>query len=91
MDAVEDGGVVLDLKNNSPIMEVAECPGLDLSPIEPVVVAVLLSIDVLELGVVEFVVMFCFAKREHQVKVPLNCLIDLNLNKTFCHFLMVIK
>lgn len=65
VDAVEDCGVVFDLENDSPVMEVAEMASFDLSPIKPIVVAVLLCIDVLQLRMFEFLVVFLFAEREH--------------------------
>jgi len=82
MDGVEDCSVVLDFEDNSPFVEVSECSSFDLNPVEPVVVTILLSIDVVDMNVIKLSVMFSLAKRENEIEVSLNSFINFNLLKS---------
>jgi len=63
VDAIEDGVVILDLKDNGPVVLVSEFSNLALSPVEPVVLSALLGIHVFELDVVELALEVVFDKR----------------------------
>lgn len=63
MDAIEDGVVIFDLKDNGPVVLVSEFSNLTLSPVEPVVLSALLGIHMFELDMVELALEVVFDKR----------------------------
>ena len=65
VNAIKNGVMIFNLKDNGPVVLVSEFSNLALSPVEPVVLSALLGIHVLELDVVELALEVVFDKRSN--------------------------
>ena len=77
--AVQDGMMILDLEDDGPIVLVPEVSNLDLSPVEPIMVSVLQSVDVLQFDMLELSLEVVVTEWDDKVEMTLNGGIDLNL------------
>ena len=83
VDTIKDGMVILDLKDNSPVVFVSELTNLALCPVEPVMLSTLLSIHMLKLYVIELALEVVFDKGCDQIKVTLDLTVNFYLLKSF--------
>lgn len=79
VDLAENGFMFLDFKDNCPVMLISELSDLDLGPVVPVVLSVLLGVGVEEVDWFEFTLVLGVAKGDNEVEVALDQIV-LNVN-----------
>lgn len=82
MDTVKNSVMILNFKDDGPVMFVSELADLHLCPVEPVMLAVLLGISVLKVHWFEFTLVIVVAERNDEVEVTLDQIVlDVNLHE----------
>lgn len=82
VDTVKNGMVILNFKDNSPVMLITELSDLHLGPVEPVVLSVLLGIGVLEMDRFEFTLVVVVTKGDYEIEVTLDdFVLDVDLDE----------
>ena len=82
MDTVKNGMMILNFKDHSPVMFVSEITDLNLSPVEPIMLTVLLGIGMLQVDGFEFTLEVVVTEGDDEVEVTLDIIVlDINLDE----------
>ena len=82
MDTVKNGMMILNFKDDGPVVFVSELADLHLGPVEPVMLAVFLGIGVLKVHWFEFTLVVVVAEGNDEVEMALDQIVlDVNLNE----------
>ena len=82
MDTVKNGMMILNFKDNCPVMFVSELADLHLRPVEPVMFAVLFGIGMLKVHWLEFTLVVVVAEGNDEVEVTLDqVVLDVHLDE----------
>ena len=82
VDTVKNGMMILNFKDDGPVVFVSELADLHLGPVEPVVLAIFLGIGVLKVHWLEFTLVVVVAEGNDEVEVTLDQIVlDVHLHE----------